>query len=161
MTNYGETAATIAKALEWGKFTHGFGMTKVKTDMKYLMAFGSVDSTSWLRADKFGGTAIFDNGRFTAFDSSRKQERMRYVDFYTKWGLNVDKIRADDLIENRKASIIAWREYANYMENLTDIHYGGKPPYLLRHAINGALPRSHPKLEAERIRRADSAKGKL
>lgn len=152
MPNYGEIASTIAICREWGKATHGFAMTKVKTDMKYLRDFFSVDSTTWLRADKFGGTTIFDNDQFYVFDSSRKHERRRFRYWYEKWGLDVDRILADDLNENRLATIIAWRELANHHERAW-LTRDGRYPYMYRMALNAELPETHPQIVLEKLRR--------
>lgn len=143
MINYGEVAATIALARRWGKATHGFGMTKVNTDMRFHKDFFSVDSSTWLRSDKYGGTTIYDCGKFIVFDSSRKRERVRFHNWYKKWGIDFDKILADDLNENRVASITAWRELANDLERHW-LQRSGKYPYLYDAAIKGRLPATHP-----------------
>jgi hypothetical protein len=138
------TTAFIAKAHRFGKFVHGFAQTRINTDMKYT-PFDSVDSTTWLRADKYGGTCIFRNGRWIVLDHLNKAKRAIYKDWYESWGLDWKKIAKDDLKENRLATIIAWRELANSFEQKWFYSSGGKYPYMLQWLLDkGAMPDEHP-----------------
>ena len=129
-------AGIIAESHRWGKFTHGFAQTQINTTLKYT-PFDSVDSTTWLRADKYGGSCIYRNGKWIVLDKDHKADRRIYADWYKSWGLNFDKIAADDLKENRLATIIAWRELANAFE-AKDARR--TMPYLYNHAIVKGLP---------------------
>lgn len=134
----------IAQAHRFGKFTHGFAQTRIRTDMKYT-PFDSVDSTTWLRADKYGGTCIFRNNKFIVLDHLHKADRRLYKSWYESWGLDFSKIAADDLKENRLATIIAWRELANSFEQKWFFRTQGKYPYLFNMWNGGEpLPIEHP-----------------
>lgn len=139
----GNAGQFIAKAHRFGKFVHGFAQTRVKTDMKYTL-FDSVDSTTWLRADKYGGTCIFQGGRFITLDHLHKAERRNYREYFKSWGLDWKKIEQDDLAEMRVATIIAWRELANHLEKQWYVRTGGKHPYLYSAAKKGIVFEEHP-----------------
>jgi hypothetical protein len=150
----GPAAAMISMAHRFGKWVHGFGQTRIKTDMKY-MPFNSVDSTTWLRADRYGGSCYFINGKFIVLDHKHKQDRARYRDYYLKWGLDPKLIMKDDLYENRKATIIAWRELANDMERR--VTHGTREPYLCEYLRkHGRMPDRHPLLVQTAARMQDA-----
>jgi hypothetical protein len=140
------SGAAIAMAHRYGKHIHGFGQTRIKTDLKYLN-FDSVDSITWLRADKFGGSMIYRNGTMIILDHLHKADRRIYADWYESWGLDFKLILKDDLHENRKATIISWREMSNAFERTAALRGGGrvKRPYLLDMHLKGKpIPEVHP-----------------
>lgn len=138
--NVGETQATIARCHIWGKYVHGFAQTRIKTDMKWT-AWDSVDSTTWLRADQYGGTMIWTNNRLVVLDHKHKRDRAKYRDWFERWGLDFNKVMEDDLETMRHATIITWREMAK------SFLAKGKPPYLYEGMIlQGKQPTIHPKL---------------
>lgn len=137
----------IAMAHRYGKFIHGFAQTRINTDAKHT-PFDSVDSTTWLRADKYGGTCIFRNGKWIVLDHLHKHQRAIYKDWYASWGLDFSLIAKDDLHENRKATITAWRELANSLESKAVFRNRGKLPYLLQMHLDGHVPDEHPMLTA-------------
>lgn len=150
------TAAVIAKAHKFGKFIHGLAQTRMKTDIRYTN-FDSVDSTTWLRADKFGGTMIFQNGKLIVLDHLHKGDRRLYRTYYERWGLDFRKIMEDDLDENRRATIVCWRELANAYE-AAKLSRQEKPPYLYRWANEGKrLPDEHPLVTAARKKGGSNA----
>lgn len=140
---------TIALIRRFGKFSHGFAQTRIKTDLKST-PFDSIDSTTWLRADKYGGTCIFQGDRFIVLDHLHKADRARFRDWYQSWGLDFEKIRKDDLKENRLATIIAWRELSNYLELQWRTKAGGRLPYLYEADCRGEMPQIHPLLTREK-----------
>ena len=145
----GEAAAWISKVHRFGKFCHGLAQTRVRTDMKYT-PFDSVDSTTWLRADKYGGTCIFDGGRFIVLDHLHKADRRIYRSYFEKWGLDWKLIEKDDLHELRLSTIIAWRELANHLEAEWYTRTGGKHPYLYQAALDGVAFQEHPLVTKKR-----------
>ena len=139
----GSDATVIAKAHRFGKYIHGFAQTRIKTDLKYT-PFDSVDSTTWLRADKFGGTMIFQNNKLIVLDHLHKKDRALYREYYRRWGLDFKKIMTDDLNENRLATIVCWREMANAYEQ-RQVTFGPPHPYLYKAVKDGKrLPTEHP-----------------
>lgn len=124
-----------AQAHRKGVKVHAFGMTRLQTDMKYLRNLDTVDSTTWLRADKYGGTFIFHRGYLRILNHLQKEQRAFYRGYFRRIGLNPDKILGthmehdancpgpnsltpdceacrDQLHELRASSLIAWREMA-------------------------------------------------
>jgi len=147
----GWISSFIANAHRFGKWVHGLAYTRIRTDMKYTN-FDSVDSTTWLRADKYGGSCYFINDKFIVLDHKHKADRAKYKMYYERWKLDFDKIMKDDLHENRKATIIAWRELANSFERKWAFQ-GAKYPYMYQLAQDNRVPLEHPlitKLKQER-----------
>lgn len=149
--NLGEIQALIGRAHRWGKFVHGFAQTRIKTDMKTTL-WDSVDSTTWLRADQFGGTMIWTNNQLVVLDHKHKADRARYRDWFERWGLDMKLVMQDDLETMRFATIITWREMAKSFSQR------GQVPYLYK-AINldGLNPTVHPKIRE--LEREKAAKG--
>jgi hypothetical protein len=142
----GWTMKTIALCHRFGKFVHGFGQTRIKTDIKHTR-FDSVDSTTWLRADKYGGTCIFMNGKFIVLDHLHKADRAKYKTYWESWGLDFGKVKKDDLETMRMGTIIAWRELALYMESKQK-----EVPYLYKAMISGNWPLAeHPLITRKRM----------
>lgn len=142
-TDAGAVSALLGRCHIWGKYVHGFAQTRIRTDMKYT-SWDSVDSTTWLRADKYGGTCIYWQDKFIVLDHLHKADRQRYRDYYESWGLDMKKIAEDDLHENRRATIIAWRELANSFERRHAAR-GGRHPYLYEMHRDGKVPATHPR----------------
>lgn len=115
------------------KRVHIFGMTRMQTDMKWLRNVDSVDSTTWLRADKYGGTFIYHRGFLRILNHLHKEQRAFYRGYFRRLGLDDKKILGthmphadhcpgpnsttpecdacrDQLHELRASSLIAWRE---------------------------------------------------
>jgi len=143
----------IAAAHRHGKWVHGFAQTRINTDLKFTN-FDSVDSTTWLRADKYGGTNIFRNGKWIVLDHLHKHQRAIYRDYYESWGLDFSLIAKDDLHELRKANIIAWRELANSFEAKSMFLNKGKVPYLLEAFRAGKPYEVHPVVAHEQAQAA-------
>lgn len=139
--NVGSTQALIARAHRWGKYVHGFAQTRIKTDLKWT-TWDSVDSTTWLRADQYGGTMIWRNNQLIVLDHKHKADRGKYRQWFEGWGLDFNKVMADDLETMRHATIITWREMAKFFSKK------GKLPYLYEAMIiEGKNPTVHPKLK--------------
>lgn len=130
-----------------GKFVHGFGQAGVKTSL-FRRPFDSVDASTWLRADKYGGSflAVMDTyGRYIThkvLTHKEKHRRMGYLDFYKRFNLDPALIAKDDLVENRKATLIAWREIARWWEE--DHKPKWQEPYMWTMAQRGEYPDEHP-----------------
>jgi len=126
---------TISDGHYYGKKVHGFGMTRLQTDFKYLRNYDSVDSTTWLRADKYGGTFIYQRGHLRILNHLQKDRRRWFRGYFRKIGLDPRKIEGihmphadhcpgpdsqtkdcpackDQLEELRSSSLIAWRNMA-------------------------------------------------
>ncbi len=147
----GVNAQVIAKAHRFGKFTHGFAQTSIQTTLRYT-PFDAVDSTTWLRADKFGGTNIFHNGKWFVLDHLHKKDRAKFKEFYEKWGIDFKKVMEDDLETLRWANVTAWRELANDFEAKWYIRKQGKYPYLFDAWHRGyMLPAEHPLVTQARM----------
>lgn len=147
----GESGKYIALAHRFGKWIHGFGVTRVRTDLK-LTPFDSVDSTTWLRADKYGGTCIFRNNKFIVLDHLHKKDRALYKNYFESWGLDFKKVMQDDLETMRAATIIAWRELSNYLERQWQMK-GAKRPYLYEATQRGQFFEEHPLVTRKREER--------
>lgn len=146
-------APIIALCHRWGKWVHGFGQTRIKTDIKYTH-FDSVDSSTWLRSDKYGGTMIFQSDQLIVIDNLHKDRRRSYKNYYERWGLDFNKIIKDDLQENRLATIVCWRELSNSFERKAVIRNKGRYPFLWEMHRDGKVPLEHPlltKIKAEKV----------
>jgi hypothetical protein len=139
----GGAASIIHLCHRFGKAVHGFAQTQIKTTLK-LTPYDSVDSTTWLRADKYGGTCIFINDQFIVLDHLHKADRAKYRTYFESLGLDFKKVMEDDLETMRLATISAWRDLALSYER--KFHFlGGKPPYLVQLLKeHGRLPGVHP-----------------
>lgn len=125
----------IALAHKHRKKVHGFGMTRINTDFKYLRNYDSIDSSTFLRHDKYGGTFIFHQNHFQYIDHLNKHRRTFYKGYFRKIGVDPQKILGEfgehdedcpgpdsrtpgceactaQIHELRKAAIIAWRNMA-------------------------------------------------
>ncbi len=140
----------IAQAHHFGKFIHGFAQTRINTDLKFT-PYDSVDSSSWLRGDRFGNTFIFRNNRFITLDHHHKKDRAIYRTHFEALGLEWAKMRKDDLHSVRCSSIMAWRDLATSFEARWYFKNQGKHPYLYEWAKQGKeLPEEHPLLTRAR-----------
>ena len=127
----------VNEAHDWSKPVHGFGMTRVNTDLR-LVPFDSVDSISWVTGQKYGTLFVFQNNKFTIVPRKvnpyKANEERRQVKFNTRndakghrriyksylrnIGCDPEKVFADDVVETRKANIIAWK---NLSSRLTEM----------------------------------------
>lgn len=98
-----------------GKKVHGFAETKLNTQAINLK-YTSVDSTTWLRATKYGGFFIFEGGKLRILDHLHKAQRRLFTAYYTRYGLDLNKILKEDQAELTRASLVAWREMAVWYE---------------------------------------------
>jgi len=116
----GKTMRLINEAKRAGKFVHGFGQTRIKTDLKFTK-YHSIDSSSWVQTERYGGTAIFQRGTLTTLSGAgadrdqKKKTRALYTKYYQSLGLDVDKILAEDPQEVRKSTLLAWRNLAIFL----------------------------------------------
>ena len=164
-------AALINLAHRCGKFIHGFGSSGIRTTLK-RRPFDSIDSSTWLRSDKYGGSFLTNDilqevdgevfplllgiGNVKILTHKEKYRREAFRAFYKRWGLDINVIMQDDpwsrqqtvesLHENRKATLIAWRQIARYYEE----ECRWREPVLWRMAVDGKMPRVHPYVAAAR-----------
>lgn len=120
IADIGQMQRLITEAHAVGKIVHGFAQTKVNTVLKYVR-FDTVDSTSWLSAQKFGQTFIFRHNKFIVLDKADmggKTRRRLFKSYFEQIGCDWTKIDADDVKELRKASIIAWKNLAARMASM-------------------------------------------
>jgi len=118
----GTFSKLLSKAHRAGKIVHGYAATKVKTQLKQLK-FDSVDSSSWLSAQRFGTTYIFKNGQFIVLDKNQKALRRRHRRHFKKMGIDSKALEADKSSELRKAAVIAWRDLgAHLMKQRKRLH---------------------------------------
>ena len=113
----------ILEAHQWNKLVHGFGMTRVATELKHL-PYDTVDSTSWLMGQKFGTIFIFRNNMFRRVGKDGalgKNERRLYRKHFTAIGVDWKKIEADDVAEVRKANILAWRRLGDRLDYMRSL----------------------------------------
>lgn len=111
------------QAHQAGKLVHGFGITRVNGPV-LLTNYDSVDSSSWMSAQKYGVTFIFDGNRFQYLARSgyrAKGARNLFRRYFRAIGCDPALIEADNLKEVRKSSIIAWRLLSNRLEYLRKI----------------------------------------
>lgn len=98
-----------------GKLVHGFAETKMQTEMKYLKC-DSVDSTTWLRATKYGGLFIFHANQLRILDHKHKDQRKLFRSYFKNNGIDMAKIMSEDQKELTKCSLIAWRNLSERLE---------------------------------------------
>lgn len=110
----------VMEARQRNKTVHGFGMTKVNTQLQQI-PYDSVDSTSWLMGQKFGTLFVFQNNKFRLLGkdgSMGKNVRKLYRTHFTKIGVDWRKIEADDVAEVRRANILAWTRLGARLEEI-------------------------------------------
>jgi hypothetical protein len=145
-----------AQAHAKGKKVHGFAETKLQTEAKYLKC-DSVDSSTWLRATKFGGMFIFQSNQLRILDHKHKSDRRLFRAYFKNIGIDYDIITQDEAKlkkdtpeytayqeELTRASLIAWRNLSERYEQFGGSH-GRERPQLrtiegvinrVRHAAN-------------------------
>lgn len=118
--NVGQTRRMIWEAHSRNKLVHGFGMTRVKSILS-LLNYDSVDSSSWLKAQRFGVLFVFQNNTFKVLrpDVGRgKGERRAFRTYFKNIGIDWRLIEKDDVGECRKANVIAWRRVSDRLEEI-------------------------------------------
>ena len=113
----------VNEAHQWNKIVHGFGMTRVNTALK-LIPFDSVDSTSWLMAQKFGTIFVFQANKFILLGKDglmKKDRRKMFRKHFERIGVDWEKVESDDVSECRKASILAWRRLSDRLEYIRSL----------------------------------------
>lgn len=110
----GVFSALIARAHKNGKRVHGMAATKIKTQLLQLK-YDSVDSASWLSAQKFGTTFIFKGGQWIVLDKTQKHRRRAFRMHFKKVGVDYEALEADKAKELRHAAIIAWRDLGEHL----------------------------------------------
>ncbi len=113
----GDKTRLIATALQYGKKVHGFAETKIQTEMKYLKCH-SVDSTTWVRATKYGGLFVFHANQLRILDHKHKEQRRLFKQYFKVNGIDMQKILDEDQSELTKCSLIAWRNMAARFESM-------------------------------------------
>jgi len=112
----------VNEARKNGVLIHGFAGTKPDWIRRYPLY--TCDSTSWLMGSKFGNTAIFQNGRMRFHDAGKKQViRSKHRHLYEKFGLDWDKIEAEDPAEVDAANLLSWLQYATYLTQVPNKDY--------------------------------------
>lgn len=132
--NLGQKNRLCAVAHAHGKKVHGFAETKLQTDAKYLKC-DTVDSSTWLRATKFGGMFIFQGNRFRILDHKHKADRRLFRNYFKNIGVDPNIVCQDETKlepdspeytqyqdELTKASLIAWRNLAERYEQFGGNH---------------------------------------
>jgi hypothetical protein len=114
----------VNEARRTGTYIHGFAGTKPEWIRRY--PFYSVDSTSWLMGSKFGNTMIFQNGRLRFYQAANKPVRRRYRWLYEKFGLDWAKIEKEDPAEVDAINLLAWIQYASFLETIPNKDYWTK-----------------------------------
>lgn len=81
----------------YGKKVHGYAFTRLQTDFKLLYSYDSVDSTTWLRADKYGGTFIFlpRTHHLIILSHLVKEQRRSYSAYFKEIGLDISRIMGE------------------------------------------------------------------
>lgn len=119
-SDVGRMQRMVNEAHQRGKIVHGFAQTKINTVLKYVR-FDTVDSTSWLSAQKFGQTFIFRHNKFIVLDKADmggKNRRRLFKSYFEQIGCDWSLIDADEPKELRKASIIAWKNLSERMAKM-------------------------------------------
>jgi hypothetical protein len=110
----GAKNALVAKAHSWNKGVHGFGQTRVLTDLPYI-TYDTISSTTWLVGQKYGDIFVFDAGtlqRLAAGTTIFKARRKTFKKYFIKIGCDWKKIEAGDRKEVNKANILAWLQFS-------------------------------------------------
>ena len=144
--NQGSAEKVIGLSHTYGKWIHGLAQASVNTDLRY-QTWDSVDSSTWITAEKYGRTMLFHNGKLIILDKDHKAERANYREWYKARGLDLKKILADDLHENRLAATYSWREISAHLAAAAKARTKGKAPYLAQYLFDsGKMPSYHPYL---------------
>jgi len=98
------------------KLVHGFGMTNFVLMGNY--PFYTCDSTTYLGGAKFGSTYVYNGAYFETWDYFQKHRRKALKHQCERWGLDPDKLTADDVETVTKFNIYSWMEN----EKLFDKH---------------------------------------
>lgn len=112
----GKVMRMIGEARRAAKHVHGFGQTRIQTDLKFTR-WTSADSSTWLAGDKYGATFVFRGGKLTRLSSfedkaTRARQRKLLRRYFEKIGVDPKRIENDEVEEVRKSSMIAWILFA-------------------------------------------------
>lgn len=113
----GEVAKLIGKAHAWNKTVHGYAESSL--DNLRWLKFDTVSSTKWLCGQKYGDALIFEGGhvrRIYATAKRGKAERKKFRAYFTRIGVDADKIEQDDRKELNKANILAMVNLSRRLE---------------------------------------------
>lgn len=150
---YGRLIGMINEAHRWGKTVHGFALTEIKTSATYL-PFDTIDSSSWVNAQKYGTTFIFKHNKFIVLGNQDKDQRALYRSYFKNIGCDPKLILADDINENRKASVIAWRMVAARLEYMRKFHRKINPDQVEIDGWGSKEPKDIPKPRDEDLEQA-------
>lgn len=100
-------------AERYNRLIHGLAQTKNSIIEKYV--FYSVDSSTWLGGGRYGSTYHFDGSKMRTYPLYKKYKRKEFYPLYKRWGLDIDKIAADNRNEVNKANIIMWKLWSVYL----------------------------------------------
>ncbi len=116
----GKSMQMINQARRAGKLIHGFGQTRISTDMAYTK-WHSADSSSWVQTERYGGVCVFKAGKLTVLSGAgsdrdkKRKTRELYRRHWNSIGLDAEKIIQEDPQEVRKAVLIAWKNLALWL----------------------------------------------
>ncbi len=172
----GKAMQMIGAARRAGKHVHGFGQTRIQTDLKFTR-WTSADSSTWLAGDKYGATFVFRGGKLTRLSSfedkqARARQRKLLRKYFEKIGVDPKRIEADEVEEVRKSSLIAWILFARRMYEVGKRNGGhliwNEPPWVSQEALqeravsNSDTPKERPKLPSgNKLRLKTRKKNKL
>lgn len=103
-------ANMVRRAQSRGKKVHGMGFTETIHGL-HRMQYYSVDSTSFLKGQKFGTLFLFFHKRLLQLDTDpaeREQVRSKYRKYFQSLGLDADAIIAGDYKEVTRCNALAW-----------------------------------------------------
>ena len=103
-------ANMVRRAQARGKKVHGMGFTETIHGL-HRMQYYSVDSTSFLKGQKFGTLFLFLHRRLLQLDTDpaeRERVRSRYRRYFESLGLDADAIIGGDYKEVTRNNALAW-----------------------------------------------------
>ena len=103
-----------------GTHVHGLGVSK--WDILSTVAFGSVSTGSWMSAQKYGETQVWDGSELRRFPANDKDARQRYRAHIARSGLDVEAIEADDKDEVCKLAVWSWQQVEESLSRRREVN---------------------------------------
>jgi hypothetical protein len=89
------------------------------------IAWASLSQSTWLSASQRGETFVWSGHEMRRYDATRKdQGRKKHRVLFESLGLSVEKIEADDAIENLKLAIWSWGQNLAYLDGSDSVTRG-------------------------------------
>ena len=108
---------TYFEARKRKKRVHGFAMTGFNTQKNYPMF--STDSSTYIGAERYGCTYVWNGAYFESWDKSVKHRRNTLKKWCDLWEIDFDLLLQDDMDTTLEFSIRSWMFNEAYYNRLT------------------------------------------